>query len=124
MDLHKSNADEAESTPDEEDFALEICTLLVDHVRGSVSDGPVEEPVASGYGFVSTFFRKRKEIRTGHTEALGACLEWENLAGDDPCNGTPRAGEEEDVDTHERDGSALSRKVSGSGHGAGDGHDV
>jgi hypothetical protein len=41
-------ADEAESTPDEEDLSTEIgiARAVVDHVRCSVSDGEVEEPVA------------------------------------------------------------------------------
>jgi hypothetical protein len=45
-DLHKCNADEAECAPDEEDFALEVGALLVDHVRCSVRDCPVKQPVA------------------------------------------------------------------------------
>jgi hypothetical protein len=42
----ESNADEAEGAPDEEDLGLEVSTLLVDHVRGSIGDGPVEKPIA------------------------------------------------------------------------------
>jgi hypothetical protein len=42
----ESNADEAESSPDEENLGLEIGALFVDHVGSGVSDGPVEEPVA------------------------------------------------------------------------------
>lgn len=43
--LHKGNANQAESSPDEEDLATEVGTLLVDHVGGGVGDGPVEKPV-------------------------------------------------------------------------------
>ena len=41
--------------------------------------------------------------RGGHGEGLGADLEREDLAGNDPSDWTPRAGEEEDVDAHEGD---------------------
>lgn len=54
FNVHKSNADEAECTPDEEDFALKVGTLLVDHVGGGVGDCPVEEPVAGSCRIVRT----------------------------------------------------------------------
>jgi hypothetical protein len=43
---NESNADEAESSPDEEHLGLKIGALLVDHVGGGVGDGPVKKPVA------------------------------------------------------------------------------
>jgi hypothetical protein len=104
-EVDKGNAHEAEAAPHEEDLALEVGVLLVDHVGGGEGDGPVEEPVAG----------------SGHRETLGAGLEGEQLAGNDPGDGTPRRGEEEDVDAHERDGSALGSQVRGTGDCACDG---
>jgi hypothetical protein len=71
------DADEAEAAPHEEDLGLKVrvAGTVVDHVRGGVGDGPVEEPVGGG----------------GHGEGLGANLQWEDLAGDDPGDRTPRA---------------------------------
>jgi hypothetical protein len=42
---HESDANEAEGAPDEEDLGLQVGALLVDHVGGGVSNGPVEQPV-------------------------------------------------------------------------------
>lgn len=59
--------------------------VVVDHVRGGVRNRPVEQPVAS----------------SGHTQALSASLEREHFTSDDPCDRTPGAGEEENIDAHE-----------------------
>jgi hypothetical protein len=44
----EEDADEAASTPDEEDLSTEvgISRAVIDHVGGSVSDGEVKKPVA------------------------------------------------------------------------------
>ena len=76
-EVDEGDADEAEAAPDEEDLGLQVgvAGALVDHVGGGVGDGPVEEPVGGG----------------GHGEGLGADLEGEDLAGDDPGDRTPGA---------------------------------
>lgn len=107
-DLHKSNAYKAARSPYEEHLALEVRTILIDHVRCGVCDGPVEKPVGCG----------------GHGQALGTCLERVQLSGDHPCYWTPGAGEEEDVDAHERDGRALGWEVGCSGDGTNDGYNI
>jgi hypothetical protein len=78
-EVDEGDADEAEAAPDEEDLGLQVgvAGTLVDHVGGGVGDGPVEEPVGGG----------------GHGEGLGADLEGEDLAGDDPGDWTPGAGD-------------------------------
>jgi hypothetical protein len=106
-EVDKGDAYEAEAAPDEEDLALEVGVLDIDHVGGCEGNGPVEEPVAG----------------SGHGETLGAGLEGEQLAGDDPSDGTPRRGEEEDVDAHEGDGGALSSEIGGTGDRTCDGDD-
>ena len=58
--------------PNEEHLGLEIAGILVDHVRGSVRDGEVQEPVGGG--------RDR--------QALGTDLQREDLTGDDPSDRT------------------------------------
>ena len=65
----EEEADEAEAAPDEEDLGAEVrvTRAVVDHVRGRVGDGPVEEPVGRG----------------GHGEGLGADLQGEDLTRDD-----------------------------------------
>lgn len=65
------------SLPDEEDSGLQIALVLVDHVRGRVGDGEVEEPVRG----------------SRHGQALGTDLEREELAGDDPSDRTPGGGD-------------------------------
>ena len=76
-EVDEGDADEAEAAPDEEDLGLQVgvAGALVDHVGGGVGDGPVEEPVGGG----------------GHGEGLGADLEGEDLAGDDPGDWSPGA---------------------------------
>ena len=106
--LHKSNANQTECSPHEEHLALQIRALLIDHVRSRICDGPVEQPVRRG----------------GHTQALRTGFEREQLSSDDPCDWSPGAGEEEDVDAYECDRGALSGEVGGSGDGAGDGYDI
>jgi len=94
--VHKGDADKAARAPDEEHARLEIGVALAgtDKVGGGIGDGPVEQPVGGG----------------GHGQALGADLEWEDLAGDDPGDGTPGAGKEEDVEADKGDES-LGRRV-------------
>lgn len=93
----EEDADEAASAPDEEDLCAHVgvARAVVDHVRGGVSNGEVEEPVAGG----------------GHGERLGTDLEREDLTSNDPGNWTPRAGEEEDVDADECDQGLLGSQV-------------
>lgn len=49
--------------------------------------------------------------RSRHTQALGARLQREDLARHDPRQGTPRAGEEENVEANKRDAGFLGRDV-------------
>lgn len=53
----ESNADEAESAPNEEDFALEVGAFLIDHVGGGIGNGPVQKPVAGSLEVVSLILR-------------------------------------------------------------------
>lgn len=87
--VNKHTTDEAESTPNEEHLRLEVgvSRSAVHHVRSSVGNSPVEQPVGGG----------------GDGETLGASLEGEQFTGDDPGDGAPGASEEEDVDAHEGD---------------------
>jgi hypothetical protein len=96
-EVDEGNADEAEAAPDEEDLGLQVgvAGAGVDHVRCGVGDGPVEQPIGCG----------------GHGKGLGADLEREDLAGDDPGDGSPRRSEKEDVNADESDQCALSDKV-------------
>lgn len=45
-EIHESNADEAKGSPDEENLALKIRFVFVDHVWGGVGNGKVEQPLA------------------------------------------------------------------------------
>jgi len=54
---------------------------------------------------------------------LSADLEWEKLAGNDPSDRTPRAGEEKDINAYERNSGLLRRCVLCAGNGTGDGND-
>ena len=78
-EVDEGDTDEAEAAPDEEDLGLQVgvARALIDHVGGGVGDGPVEEPVGGG----------------GHGQRLGADLEGEDLASNDPGNGTPGGGD-------------------------------
>lgn len=80
-----------------EDLALEVGIpwTLVDHVRGSVRNREVQEPVG----------------RSGHRQALRADLEREHLASHNPRYWSPRRGEEEYVDAHESDLQEKSAKM-------------
>jgi hypothetical protein len=60
----------------------------------------------------------------GHGQALGTGLERVQLAGNDPGDWSPGAGEEEDVDADEGNGSTLGRKVLSACYCAGDGNNV
>lgn len=93
----EEDADEAASAPDEEDLGAQVGVTgaVIDHVRGGVSNGEVEEPVAG----------------SGHGERLGTDLERENLTGNDPGDWAPGAGKEEDVDADECDQSLLGSHV-------------
>ena len=104
----KGHADEAEGAPDEEDLDAEVRVAVpaADEVGGRVGDGEVEQPVGGG----------------GHRERLGAHLEREELAGDDPGDRTPGTGEEEDVEAHEGDEDLV--RGDGAGRDADDGDDV
>lgn len=106
-EVDEGAADEAEAAPDEEDLGLQVGVAWagVDHVRGGVGDGPVEQPVGRGR----------------HGQGLGARLEREELACHDPRDGTPGAGEEEDVYTYEGDQDLV--RDERAGRGADDGDD-
>jgi hypothetical protein len=45
--MHKSNADETATSPNEEDLGLQVCVALtiVDEIWGAVREGPVKQPV-------------------------------------------------------------------------------
>lgn len=43
--LHKKDADEAETSPDEEHLRLQVGVIGVNHVGSRVSNSPVEQPV-------------------------------------------------------------------------------
>jgi hypothetical protein len=110
LDLHKRDANEAERAPNEENFGLEvgITWALIHHVWCSIRDCPVECPVRC----------------RGHTQALCTGLERVEFSSDNPCDWAPRTGEEENVQTHESDGSALSCEIGSTGHGSCDGYNV
>jgi hypothetical protein len=106
--LHKRDANEAKRSPDEEDFALQICAFLINHIRCRISNSPIQKPVT----------------RRRHGEALRTSFQWEKFTGDYPGDWSPRTGEEEDVYAYKGDGCTLSRKIGGASHSAGDGYDV
>lgn len=87
----------ARRAPDEEHLALQARRAGpdVDEVRRGVADAKVPEPVA----------------RDAHAHRLGADVEREHLADDDPRDGPPRRRERRDVDAHERDERLLPRRV-------------
>jgi hypothetical protein len=60
----------------------------------------------------------------GHGQALGTGLQRVQLAGNNPGDRAPGAGEEEDVDAHKGDGSTLGREVLCACYRASDGHNV
>ena len=105
--VHKDKRDEAEATPDEEYLGLQvgIARTAVDHVRSSVGDGPVEQPVGGGCD----------------GETLGTGLQWEQLTSHNPSHRSPGAGEEEDVDADEGDQDLVGHV--GRGCSANDGDD-
>lgn len=96
-EVREDDAAKARRAPDEEHLGLEVRVALarVDEVRRRETDGEVPEPVR----------------RRGKRHALGAYVEREDLADDDPRNGPPRRREEGDVDAHERDEHLLAREV-------------
>lgn len=106
VEVDECSADDAEATPDEEDLGLEVgvAWARVDHVRGRVGDGEVEEPVGG----------------SGDGESLGANLQGEDLTGDDPGARTPGAGEEEDVDADEDNEDLVCNERVGGGTDDGD----
>lgn len=59
-----------ERSPDEEDFTAEVGVFLVDHVRSSVGNGPVQEPVGG----------------CCDRKTLGSDLQREHFSGHDPCS--------------------------------------
>ena len=59
--------------------------------RTGIGNGPVPEPVRGGR----------------HGDTLGADAKREDLADDDPCDGTPGRSEEGDVDADEGDEDFL-----------------
>jgi hypothetical protein len=100
-EVDENETDATEATPDEEHLSLEVgvAGAGVDHVGGGVGDGPVQEPVGGG----------------GDGETLGTGLEGEEFTGDDPGDGAPGAGEEEDVDADEGDQGLVGDCVAGEG---------
>jgi len=84
-------------SPDEEHLDLETSGtgLFVDQVGVGVTDTKVPEPVGGG----------------GKGHGLGTDTEREDLASDDPSDGTPCGGEEGDVDADESDQNLLSSGV-------------
>lgn len=91
------DAQEAGAEPHEEDLGLQVGKALavVDQVRRGVGNGPVEQPVGG----------------RGHAERLGPRVEREDLARDDPRQGPPGAGEEEDEDAHKCHGGLLPDEI-------------
>ena len=73
--VDEEDANEAASAPDEEDLGAHVGVTGagVDHVRSSVTNRKVEEPVGGG----------------SHRERLGADLERENLTSHDPGDRAP-----------------------------------
>jgi hypothetical protein len=94
----------------EEHLRLKVCVSFsfVDHVRCSIRERKVKQPIR----------------RCCHGQSLGSDFQREQLAGDDPGDRTPGAGEEEDVEAYESDGDFLCGLVVGAGDGSGDGDDV
>jgi hypothetical protein len=97
--VNEGNTQKAASEPDEEDLGLEICITRapIDEIGCGVGDRPVQEPVGG----------------RSHRERLGSDFEREDLAGNDPGDGAPGRGEEEDVDADEGDGCLLSSEILG-----------
>jgi hypothetical protein len=63
------------------------------------------------------------ERTCGHRERLGADLEGEELASDNPSDWAPGASEKEDVDADECNQCLLGRLVVDTGNGSSDGND-
>ena len=93
----EEDAAQAAGTPDEEHLGLKTgrARLIVDEVGRRVADGPVPEPVG----------------RDGERHRLGADLEREDLAGDDPRDGAPGRSKGGDIDADERDKRLLAGRV-------------
>ena len=118
----EESADEAEPTPNKEDFGAKVgvARAWVDHVRSCVGDCPVEEPVAGDESQSLSYFDSgAKDSRCGgHGKRLGSSLERENFSCDNPGTRSPRAGKEENIDTDESDESTLSGQVCSTSPGA------
>ena len=80
--------------------------MLVDQVWGGVTNTKVPEPVGGD----------------GQGHRLGTDVEREDFTGDDPSNGTPRRGEERNVDANESDQNLLSGNVRGRNRDTNDGN--
>ena len=107
---NEERTDQTEASPKEEHLGTHVDTRVrgsrvgVHHIGSSIGDGPVEKPIGSG----------------GHGKTFGAGFEREDLTGDDPGDGTPGGGEEENVEADERDedfAGGLAVRVCGAGDG-------
>lgn len=95
--VDKGDADKAAAKPHKEDLGLQVgvARAVVDQVRGGVGNSPVEQPVGG----------------RGHGQGARAVLQREDFAGDDPAEGAPGRGKEEDVDTDKGDAGLLGGKI-------------
>jgi len=106
-EIGENEAPGAGSSPDEEHLDSEAsrARLLVNQVGGSVTDGKVPEPVGGD----------------GEGHGSGTDVERVDFTSDDPSDGTPRGGEEGDVDANESDQNLLSGRIRGRDHNTNDG---
>ena len=96
-EVREDDAAEARRAPDEEHLRLEVRVpgSGVDHVRRREADGPVPQPVRRG----------------GEGHAFRARVEREDLAGDDPGDGSPGGRECSNVDTDKGNETLLTGLV-------------
>ena len=90
-DLHESNADEAEGSPYEKHFRLQVGVLGIDHVGRAVGDCPVQEPVTGRAVVMLVLLVCENRLWDGvrHGETLRASLQWEEFTSDNPRHGSP-----------------------------------
>jgi hypothetical protein len=123
----EEDADETASAPDEEDLGAHVgvAGAVVDHVGGSVADGEVEKPAVDvSISFICGLCSRDLPVGCGgHGQRLRADLEREDFTSDDPGDGSPGAGEEEDVDADECDQSLLGSQILNASNGTGDSDD-
>ena len=106
--IHKDNRNGAEAAPDEEHLwsKISLAGAIICQVWRRVSDCPVKQPVRSS--------REGETLRSG--------LQWVQLSGYNPCNWTPSASKEEDIDADKGELGILSGCVAKTGGSSHDGN--